>query len=139
MCQLFVAEYNGTVLAANILIIFGGRAIYLHGGSGSVHRDVMAPYLLQWKQIQYAKERGCVEYDFGGVKMMNQESRIKNLEKNNWDGITKFKIGFSPKTVPIVFPGSYDMILDPMAYRTYTFIRNLSNCLKSHRFIHNKK
>jgi len=131
MCQLFIAEYNGTVLVANILIIFGGRAIYLHGGSGSVHRDVMAPYLLQWKQIQYAKERGCVEYDFGGVKMMNQESGIKNLEKNNWDGITRFKMGFSPETAPIVFPGSYDMILDPMAYRTYTFIRNTRKILSS--------
>lgn len=142
MCQLFIAEYNGTVLVANILIIFGGCAIYLHGGSGSVHRDVMAPYLLQWKQIQYAKERGCVEYDFGGVKTMNPLTSSLQLEvfwagsqqktegKSSWDGITKFKRGFSPETVPIVFPGSYDMILDPMAYRTYIFIRNLRKIFK---------
>ncbi|MEI8096817.1 MAG: peptidoglycan bridge formation glycyltransferase FemA/FemB family protein [Candidatus Moraniibacteriota bacterium] len=130
MCQLFVAEHENKVLVANILIIFEGRAIYLHGGSSSEHRDVMAPYLLQWKQIQYAKERGCVEYDFGGVKMMNQESGIKNLEKNNWEGITRFKIGFSPETERIVFPGAYDMILDPMMYRAYIFIRALRKIFK---------
>jgi len=32
VCQLFIAEYEGSVIAANLLIIFGGRAIYLHGG-----------------------------------------------------------------------------------------------------------
>lgn len=126
MCQLFVAEYDGEVLAANILIIFGERAIYLHGGSSNAHREVMAPYLLQWGQILYAKERSCTEYDFGGVKTLNQ-----GKEKNNWGGITKFKRGFSPETAPILFPGSYDMVLDSKAYYLYTFIRHTREIIHS--------
>ncbi|MDP3957351.1 MAG: peptidoglycan bridge formation glycyltransferase FemA/FemB family protein, partial [bacterium] len=131
MCQLFVAEYEGKVLAANILMLFGTRAIYLHGGSGNEHREVMAPYLLQWKQMQYAKEKGCTEYDFGGVRAMNQESGIRNHEKerSDWSGITRFKIGFSPQTKPIVFPGSYDMILDSAAYFFYNFFRRLNGII----------
>jgi len=126
ICRLFIAEYNGRVLAANIVIFFGGTATYLHGGTADEHRDVMAPYLLQWEQMKFAKTAGCTRYDFGGVKMRtNQESRIKNHEKNNWSGITRFKLGFSPGTEPIVFPGSYDMILDSRAYSVYTLFRHL--------------
>ncbi|MFZ2187238.1 MAG: peptidoglycan bridge formation glycyltransferase FemA/FemB family protein [Candidatus Moraniibacteriota bacterium] len=132
MCQLFVAEYAGRVIAANLLVVFEGRAIYLHGGSSNEHRDAMAPYLLQWEQIKYAKERGCTEYDFGGVKTrMNQESGIRKDGRNGWKGITRFKSGFAPSTQPIVFPGSYDMILDSRAYFLYTFLRRLQAIIRS--------
>jgi lipid II:glycine glycyltransferase (peptidoglycan interpeptide bridge formation enzyme) len=136
LCQLFVAEYAGNVLAANMLVFFGTRAIYLHGGSGNEHREVMAPYLLQWKQIQYAKERGCMEYDFGGVKMESAQQPTANNEqkkgnKSDWRGITRFKIGFSPQTKPIVFPGSYDMILDFRSYFLYNLLRRLKEAAHS--------
>lgn len=133
MCQLFVAEYDGQVVAANLLIILGTRATYLHGGSGNEHRDAMAPYLLQWEQMKYAKERGCTEYDFGGIKTMNHESGIVNQEKekNNWRGITKFKRGFSPETEPMVFPGAYDVIINQRAYTLYTYLRRLKESVNS--------
>jgi lipid II:glycine glycyltransferase (peptidoglycan interpeptide bridge formation enzyme) len=121
MCQLFVAEYQGRVLVANIFIMYQGRAIYLHGGSSSEQRDVMAPFLLQWEQIKYAKEHGCTEYDFGGVRTLATSYQIPTT--NSWGGITRFKLGFSPSTTPTIFPGSYDMILDPVAYRFYNLIR----------------
>lgn len=122
MCQLFIAEYDGEVLAANILILFEGRAIYLHGGSSDRHRDVMAPFLLQWKQICFAKQQGCREYDFGGVKILNQR-----LEKNDWSGITRFKQGFSPETVPTVYPGTFDIIIDSRVYFLYRTFRTFKN------------
>ncbi|HCJ45409.1 MAG: peptidoglycan bridge formation glycyltransferase FemA/FemB family protein [Candidatus Moranbacteria bacterium] len=120
LCQLFVAEYEGIILAANICIFFRGRAIYLHGGSSDISRDVMAPYLLQWKQIEYAKDHGCTEYDFGGVHVVSSSEGT-----NDWGGITRFKTGFSPRTNPRLFPGTYDMILDPMMYSFYKTLRLL--------------
>lgn len=149
ICQLFVAEYNGEILAANILITFEGRAIYLHGGSSSIHRGVMAPYLLQWEQIRYAKEQGCREYDFGGVhtednreemqdegekKMKSKKSPIthhSSIITHAWDGITRFKKGFSPQTTVTVFPGSYDMVLDSKAYFLYNFLRRSKEIIRS--------
>jgi lipid II:glycine glycyltransferase (peptidoglycan interpeptide bridge formation enzyme) len=123
MCYLFVAEYEGRVLGANLLMIFGGVATYLHGGSSDKHRDVMAPYLLQWEQMKFAKAAGATRYDFGGVRT------TANEEQNAWAGITRFKTGFSPETVPVLFPGAYDIILRPEAYRLYDALRQLKGGL----------
>ena len=131
MCRLFVAEYDGEVLAANLLMVFGATATYLHGGSGDRHREMMAPYLLQWEQMKYAKEKGCTCYDFGGVKTENSQHITDNKKiKSDWGGITKFKIGFSPNTAPVVFPGAYDIILDSRAYALYDRLRRLQESFR---------
>jgi lipid II:glycine glycyltransferase (peptidoglycan interpeptide bridge formation enzyme) len=137
MWQLFVAEYENEIIAANLLIIFGTTATYLHGGSSDKYRDVMAPYLLQWEQMKFAKAQGCTNYDFGGIKtQVNQELIIQNheKEKNNWSGITRFKLGFSPQTEPIVFLGAYDIILNRQAYFLYECLfylkKNFNNIKK---------
>ncbi|MDP2838373.1 MAG: peptidoglycan bridge formation glycyltransferase FemA/FemB family protein [Candidatus Moranbacteria bacterium] len=116
MCRLFVAEYEGKVIAANIVIFYGDTVTYLHGGTADEHRDIMAPYLLQWEQIKAAKKEGYQLYDFGGIKTDVSSGR-------SWQGITKFKTGFSLQTTPTVFPGSYDIILDAKAYAVYDMLR----------------
>lgn len=127
MCQLFVAEYQGEILAADVVIFFGGIATYLHGGSSDRHREKMAPYLLHWEEMKFAKKRNFCFYDFGGIKTAS--------EKNNWSGITNFKIGFSPKTTPTVFPGCYDIILDRKYYALYNHLRYLKQCFRNRRNI----
>ncbi len=125
MCRLFVAEYQGVVVAANLVMFYGDTVTYLHGGTADEHRDVMAPYLLQWEQIKAAKARGYRHYDFGGVRTVNKQQLTNNDEQklDGWAGITKFKAGFSPHTVPTIFPGSYDIILDPTGYFLYDALR----------------
>ncbi|HLB50941.1 MAG TPA: peptidoglycan bridge formation glycyltransferase FemA/FemB family protein [Patescibacteria group bacterium] len=129
MCRLFVAEYEGQVLAANLLIVYGATATYLHGGSGDTHRDAMAPYLLQWEQMRFAKAHGCTHYDFGGVKTVNSQQLTANNkqteDKDSWSGITRFKTGFSPQTAPIIFPGAYDIILHPLSYALYRIVQRI--------------
>lgn len=117
MCKLFVAEYEGEVIVANLVIIFGTTTTYLHGGSSDKHRDVMAPYLLQWEQMKFAKSQGCMLYDFGGIRplIIYQTSSITD----SWSGITRFKMGFSPNTAPTIFPGAYDIILNQRSYFLY--------------------
>lgn len=137
VCRLFVAEYDGQILAANLLMISGMTATYLHGGSGDRHRDMMAPYLLQWEQMRFAKAKGCALYDFGGVKITdnrqqttdNDKKKSKGEDKSAWTGITRFKLGFSPKTAPTVFPGGYDIVLDTRAYFLYERLRLLKESL----------
>ncbi|MFZ3031877.1 MAG: peptidoglycan bridge formation glycyltransferase FemA/FemB family protein [Candidatus Moraniibacteriota bacterium] len=116
MCQLFVAEYEGVIIAANIVIFYGDTVTYLHGGTSDLHRDVMAPYLLQWEQIKTAKERGYTKYDFGGVSFNTT---------NSWQGITKFKTGFSPQTLPTMYAGTYDIVLAPFSYTVYRVLQKV--------------
>ncbi len=129
MRQLFVAEYKGEVVAANLVCFFGETATYLHGGSGDAHRDVMAPYLLQWEQMKQAKARGCTRYDLGGVHSQLAASS-KRPVSNSWEGITKFKIGFAPQAAITVFPGTYDVALDSLhttLYRLFQILRRLKH------------
>jgi peptidoglycan pentaglycine glycine transferase (the first glycine) len=118
--KLYIAEYEGKVIAANLVLFFGRAATYMHGASDDIHRDVMAPYLLQWRQILDAKKSGCTKYDFGGVKTIINDQRPTN---NSWSGITKFKTGFAPDTKTIQFPGCYDIIVKPAKYKLYRAIQ----------------
>lgn len=111
--KLYIAEYKEKVIAANLVLFFGRTATYMHGASDNAHREVMAPYLLQWQQIIDAKKAGCEKYDFGGIN------------KNKWPGITRFKTGFAPNTEPTKFPGSYDIILKPWKYNLYRALQKI--------------
>lgn len=119
--RLYVAEYDNKIIAANLVVLYGDTATYLHGASDNEYRNVMAPYLLQWQQIQDAKKVGCVKYDFGGVKTNGGSS---------WAGITKFKTGFAPDIKPIEFPGSYDIVVNPMKYYLYRFLQTVKGFVK---------
>lgn len=126
--SLFIAEYGQEVIAANLLAIYGNTAYYLHGGSSDRHRDVMAPYLLQWEQIRFAKEKGATKYDFGGIKTdENSEG------KSGWAGITRFKQGFDPKQESIFFPGTYDIVINKKRYLLYIFLQSVKKFLKFHK------
>lgn len=155
--KLYVAEYQNKIVAANIMIFYGDVCTYLHGASDDEYRNVMAPYLLQWQAIKDAKEVGCKSYDFGGVKTLPHPSPllIKEREQkpsplqgegaplrrslseasrradevNSWAGITRFKLGFSPNTQSLEFPGSYDIILSSGKYWLYRIIQKVKSLL----------
>ncbi len=128
MLRIYVAQFDGQIIAANLVLFFGKTATYLHGASGNEHRSVMAPFLLQWQAMLDAKERGFERYDFGGVKIVEHRDLTPTLsfqrrgskgEVNTWEGITTFKLGFSPNTTPVEFPGSYDIVVNPRKYAMY--------------------
>jgi len=115
--KLYIAEYNGNIIAANLVLFFGKTATYMHGASDNDHRSVMAPYILQWQAIRDAKKAGCTQYDLGGVG--------GGTVDNSWTGITKFKTGFAPDAQPVQFPGCYDIILKPAKYNFYRTLQRI--------------
>jgi lipid II:glycine glycyltransferase (peptidoglycan interpeptide bridge formation enzyme) len=121
--KLYLAEFEGKIITANIVIFYGKVATYLHGASDNDYRNVMAPYLLQWQAILDAKAAGCEKYDLGGVKTCNMQH--KTFSKDSWEGITRFKTGFSTATKPIEFPGSYDIVLNPLKYNLYRILQRI--------------
>lgn len=135
--KLYLAEHDNKIIAAILVVFYGKIATYFHGASDDEFRNVMAPHLLQWRQIQDAKRAGCARYDFGGIKTPHPPSpspaggrgwrEAPGEGKNKWKGITRFKLSFSPDTKPLEFPGSYDIIIDKKKYFLYKFLQKVKN------------
>lgn len=118
---LYLAKFEGEVLAANLVIFAGMSATYLHGASSDKHRNLMAPYFLQMEAILEAQKRGCMFYDFGGVAPEGEEA-------HQWAGISRFKRGFGGEALH--FPDSYDIIFKPAAYKIYQGLRWLNSTFR---------
>ncbi len=113
--ELLFAEHDGRVLAANLMVYFGGVATYLHGASGSVRREVMAPYALHWQAMLRARDLGCRAYDFWGVAPEGAGA------DHPWAGISRFKRGFGGSDVK--YPGAFDLPISRFWYRLYALAR----------------
>ncbi len=74
MADLLVAEFESRPLAALMVFALGKRAYYLYGASTDEERNRMPTYLLQWRAMQWAKARGCVEYDLWGVPDADEQT-----------------------------------------------------------------
>jgi lipid II:glycine glycyltransferase (peptidoglycan interpeptide bridge formation enzyme) len=116
--KLFLAEYDNKIIAANMLSFFGKVCTYLHGASANMYREVMAPHLLQWQAIIEAKKLGFESYDFGGING-------QTFYDQKWEGITRFKTGFGAEVKPREYVGSFDLILNPVVFSIYKFVKQI--------------
>lgn len=104
---LLLARYRDQLLAAITLVRLGTTCWYLHGASGNEHRNLMAPHLLQWRGIEWARSRGCTRYDFRAVPDALRDDQ-------DMYGVYRFKAGFG---------GRHDTVLHTYAasYRPWLF------------------
>ncbi|MDP3970461.1 MAG: peptidoglycan bridge formation glycyltransferase FemA/FemB family protein [bacterium] len=116
MLQLYIAEFEDQIIAANIMIGFGETMTYVHGGSDYEHRKLMAPHALQWEAIKDAQIAGYKEYDFFGIAPPDQPD-------HKWAGITRFKQGFGGDIVS--FDGTYELSLNQLWYNAYKLVKRL--------------
>ena len=124
------AHYNFQPIASIVLISFGDSCVYLHGASSNEHRNLMAPYLLQWKGIQMAKKLGCKYYDFWGIAPPTTDGGKSSCfndfcwqADHEWTGVTRFKVGFGGEVKE--FPDSIDIAIKRSAYWLYKVIRKV--------------
>jgi len=113
--EFLLATKNSKIIGGILVSYFGGVAIYLHGASSSENRNLMANYLLQWEAIKSAKKKGMSYYDFFGIAVSEN--------KKKWEGITRFKKGFASEFEPVIFPGCYDLVLNPVKYFIYRVLQ----------------
>jgi lipid II:glycine glycyltransferase (peptidoglycan interpeptide bridge formation enzyme) len=111
LAQLFIAEYEGQLMAGLILFRFGKKVWYMYGASRDVHRNLMPNHLLQWEAMRWAKAQGCTVYDLWGAPDVPDESDPL------W-GVYKFKEGFGGRFVRHI--GAYDYPVSRLLYRVYT-------------------
>lgn len=62
-----IVRQNGTPVAGNITAFHGDTAVYLVGASTDAALECKASYLMHWKTIELARERGMKWYDLGGI------------------------------------------------------------------------
>ncbi len=119
--RLFLAHYEGQLLAGTVALIGSDSVWYLYGASSNEHRNVMPNYGLQWAMIQWAMEQGCSVYDFRGVS--------GDLDPDNpLYGLYRFKKGFGAEFVELV--GEYDLVFRPILYRLWRTAQPLYRSLR---------
>jgi len=105
--KMYLAKFDGQSIAGILVTFFGNEATYYYGASGSEHRNLMAPYLLQWQAILDAKKRGFQKYDLFGIAPLD----VKN---HPWAGVTEFKLKFGGEVYEYQNPLEY--VLKPLWY-----------------------
>jgi len=109
--KMFLGEFEGKVIAAYIMVLFGGRATALHGSYDTDYRKLKPANLLTWERIKYAKEQGCIEFDFWGI------------DEKKWPGFTEFKKSFGGREV--IYPQAVDIVFNPWKYNLYKVIKKI--------------
>jgi len=145
--RLFLAEYQGNILAGIVITVFGRQAIYMYGASSSEQRHLMPNHLLQWEAMKWAKMQGCTTYDLWGIpdevtsdegRGMRDEVRgtryegretgsgAKTAERETWNlergtdlwGVYRFKQGFGGQVTR--YAGAFDYVYSPVLYKLWT-------------------
>lgn len=110
--SLYLAEYESAPVAGIVTLFRGKEAVYLYGASSNEHRNLMAPYALQWQAMRDAKAAGCAYYDLFGIP--------PNADPTHpMAGLYLFKTGFGGSIIHR--PGCYDYAYNPLltaAFRT---------------------
>lgn len=122
---MFLAEYEGRPLAALMVFAVGQRAAYLYGASSNEERQRMPTYAIQWAAMQWAKERGCTEYDLWGVPDAPEEQLEEEFTERSdglW-GVYRFKRGFGGELQRTV--GAADRVYNKLLYRLYRWRRGV--------------
>ena len=122
--RLYTAEHEGDVLAAIVVLFRGKQATYLYGASANVKRNLMAPYALQWKAMQDAREYGCAVYDLFGIPP-NEDPH------HPMAGLYRFKTGFGGAIIHR--PGSWDYPCKPVLYALFSGAERLRKKMRDSR------
>ena len=109
--SLWLARFEGKLLAGNIVLVHGKQAVYLYGASSNEHRNLMAPYALQWAALRDCREQGATEYDLFGIPPTDDPQHPMH-------GLYRFKNGFGGDRIHR--HGAWDFVLRPLAWTAWT-------------------
>lgn len=120
---LLIAEYDENPLAAAFITAYGKTATYLYGASSNLERNRMPAYAVQWAAIQWAKSKGCIQYDLWGIPDESEETLEANFTERK-DGlwpVYRAKRGYGGQVQRTV--GAADRVYNQSFYRLYKWRR----------------
>ena len=122
--RLYLAKHEEDVLAGIVTLFRGPKAVYLYGASSGKKRNLMAPYALQLKAMEDAKNSGCVEYDLFGIPPNPDPT-------HPMAGLYLFKTGFGGRIIHR--PGCWDYPCYNLLYHVYFFAEKVRKGLLHRR------
>jgi len=114
--SLLLAHYQSKLVGGVVIVRSGARCWYVFGATVK-SEQFSAGHLLQWRALQWAKDNGCREYDFGGY---TQDAKT---------GPAFFKEGFCDNVV--TFPAASRYILRPGLHGMSEIVRTSRGKLRS--------
>jgi len=110
---IFLASYQGKLVAARMVIRFGDTCIYMFGASDCEDRNVPNTHIVQFRCIQWAKEQGCSTFDFRVIP--------ENLDENEeMYGVYYYKKGFGGFSH--LHMQTQDLIYNPVIYALWRIL-----------------
>jgi len=119
---LLTGEYEGKVLAAAIVMLFGDSGTYLYAASSAQQRNANVPSLVLWEAIRAAKVSGKKYYDMWGIAPQGAP------ENHPWSGITRFKsryVTIGKTGIEEHYLGTRDLILNKPFYTLFKIAKKL--------------
>ncbi len=113
---LYLAEYEGKVIAGGIFLLSGNVMTYYYGASSNEYRNVMAPYLIQWTAIEEAKRRGAHFFDFLGIAPEGDG-------KHRLSGVSEFKEKFGG--IRFSYPPAFEIVHRKLWYRAFRVLKRM--------------
>jgi lipid II:glycine glycyltransferase (peptidoglycan interpeptide bridge formation enzyme) len=97
--SLYLARWQGEVIASTIMVRVGDHAWYSYGASSSRGREARGSNAIQWQMIQDSLDSGALTYDLRGI--------TSTLDpKDSHAGLIQFKLGVGGHVVEYV--GEWD-------------------------------
>ena len=111
--KLFFIEKDEVLVVGAIILSEGDTAYYLHVAMDRdpKYKPMMAPYLLHWEIIKWAKTAELKHYDFWGI------------DAAKWPGVTRFKLGWGGRHVE--YPGPFDLPTSKFWFFVYKILRKI--------------
>jgi lipid II:glycine glycyltransferase (peptidoglycan interpeptide bridge formation enzyme) len=106
--RLYLARYQGRVLASSILVRVGDHAWYSYGASADHDRRLKPSNALQWRMLSDSHAAGATLYDLRGMgASLKPDAPLF--------GLTRFKVGSGGRAVEYL--GEWEMPLNRLLHR----------------------
>ena len=116
LLSLYLAEVDGDVAAATLMVVVGEHAWYSYGASTTGHRDLRPSNAIQWHMIRTARDAGAKVYDLRGISDTLDES-------HPLFGLIRFKLGIGGYAAEFV--GEHDFALNRMVNAAFNLYMRL--------------
>ncbi len=108
--SLYLARYQGQVVAATTMVRVGDHAWYSYGASSAQGREARPSHAIQWRMISDAHAAGCSVYDLRGISDTLDPA-------DHLFGLIQFKLGTGGYVQEYV--GEWDYAVRPLWHKAF--------------------